>query len=225
MLLLYMRWPGRALEAGEVPPAPVLAYVAQQLGVAPEAFADYAHRDQTRREHLVEIRRSHGFRIFDRKAFHEVVAFSIPIAQTIVHPGQMAGVIVDELRRRQILLPSSSVLEAVLRRARQQAEQRTYEVLTNGLRPDTLQGLDDLLARRTGQAATWLSWLRNAPQSPAARNILRLIERLTHIRALDLDRARADMIPALTFDRLADRSEAHTSELQSLMRISYAVFC
>jgi hypothetical protein len=106
MLMLYMRWPGRALEAGEVPPTPVLAYVAQQLGVAPAAFADYAHRDQTRREHLVEIRRSHGFRIFDRNAFRDVVAFSIPIAQTIIHPGQMAGVIVDELRRRQILLPS-----------------------------------------------------------------------------------------------------------------------
>ena len=52
MLLLTMRWPGRALEAGEVPPAPVLAYVAQQLDIAPEAFAAYAHRDQTRREHL-----------------------------------------------------------------------------------------------------------------------------------------------------------------------------
>ena len=96
MLMLYMRWPGRALEAGEVPPAPVLAYVAQQLGVAPAAFADYAHRDQTRREHLVEIRRSHGFRIFDRNAFREVVAFSVPIAQTIIHPGQMADVIVDD---------------------------------------------------------------------------------------------------------------------------------
>src|SRR3546814_4720132 len=101
MLLLTMRWPGRALEAGEVPPAPVLGYVARQLGVAPDAFADYARRDQTRREHLVEIRRSHGFRIFDRDAFREVVAFSIPIAQTIIHPGQMAGVIVDELRRRR----------------------------------------------------------------------------------------------------------------------------
>src|SRR3546814_4169339 len=129
MLLLYMRWPGRALEAGEVPPAPVLAYVAQQLGVAPEAFADYAHRDQTRREHLVEIRRSHGFRILDRKAFHEVVAFGIPIAQTIVHHGQMAGVLVDELRPRRVLLPSASVLEAVLRRARQHAEQLTHEEL------------------------------------------------------------------------------------------------
>src|SRR3546814_10306672 len=62
------------------------------------------------------------------------------------------------------------------------------------------QGLDDLLARRPGQAATWLSWLRNAPQSPAERNILRLI------------------------GRLAYRSEEHTSELQYLMRTSYAAF-
>src|SRR3546814_5658141 len=222
MILLTMRWPGRALEAGEVPPDPVLGYVARQLGVAPDAFADYARRDQTRREHLVEIRRSHGFRIFDRDAFREVVAFSIPIAQTIIHPGQMAGVIVDELRRRQILLPSSSILEAVLRRARQQAEQLTYEVLTNGLRPDTLQDLDDLLARRTGQAATWLSWLRNASQSPAARNILRLIERLAYVRALGLDRGRADMIPASTFDRLAGEGSRitpqHLGELNALRR-------
>src|SRR3546814_569801 len=42
------------------------------------------------------------------------------------------------------------------------------------------QGLGDLLARRPGQAATWLSWLRNAPQSPAERNILRLIGRLAY---------------------------------------------
>src|SRR3546814_16000005 len=83
----------------------------------------------------------------------------------------------------------------------QQAEQLTYEVLTNGLLPDTLQGLDDLLARRSGQATTWLSWLRNAPQSPAARTILRLIERLAYVRALALARARAHIIPAFTFYR------------------------
>src|SRR3546814_3926794 len=33
-----------------------------------------------------------------------------------------------------------------------------------------------------------------------------------------------DCLPALAVERLA-RSEEHTSELQSLMRISYAVFC
>src|SRR3546814_2712898 len=31
--------------------------------------------------------------------------------------------------------------------------------------------------------------------------------------------------PALGTDRRSERSEEHTSELQSLMRISYAVFC
>src|SRR3546814_1250617 len=41
------------------------------------------------------------------------------------------------------------------------------------------------------------------------------------------DRAAADMNHWLDAVRphLADRSEEHTSELQSLMRISYAVFC
>src|SRR3546814_3487811 len=41
-----------------------------------------------------------------------------------------------------------------------------------------------------------------------------------------------DMYPGMArtareegFDEIADRSEEHTSELQSLMRISYAVFC
>src|SRR3546814_1208311 len=75
---------------------------------------------------------------------------------------------------------------------------------------------------RTGQAATWLSWLRNASQSPAARNILRLIERLAYVRALGLDRGRADMIPASTFDRLADEGSRitpqHLGELNALRR-------
>src|SRR3546814_3477157 len=31
--------------------------------------------------------------------------------------------------------------------------------------------------------------------------------------------------PGVTEDQVLDRSEEHTSELQSLMRISYAVFC
>src|SRR3546814_8155227 len=101
MLLLYMRWPGRALEAGELPPGPVLAYVGRQLGVSPEAFADYAHRAQTRREHLVDIRRSHGLRAFDRQAFREIEDFSIPNAKTIIRPGQMQRVIGDEPKGKE----------------------------------------------------------------------------------------------------------------------------
>src|SRR3546814_5806819 len=34
-----------------------------------------------------------------------------------------------------------------------------------------------------------------------------------------------ELLQAITYDSKFDRSEEHTSELQSLMRISYAVFC
>src|SRR3546814_1759132 len=40
-----------------------------------------------------------------------------------------------------------------------------------------------------------------------------------------LSRDRIAVIAVVLDDRNADRSEEHTSELQSLMRISYAVFC
>lgn len=47
--LLYLRHPGRVLGAGEMPPAPLVAFVARQIGVRRTAFAAYGHRDATRR--------------------------------------------------------------------------------------------------------------------------------------------------------------------------------
>src|SRR3546814_4003252 len=51
-----------------------------------------------------------------------------------------------------------------------------------------------------------------------------------HARACDCPRGAVEGDPGLvirhcTCSKLAGRSEEHTSELQSLMRISYAVFC
>src|SRR3546814_7689240 len=40
-----------------------------------------------------------------------------------------------------------------------------------------------------------------------------------------VDGDRVEIYRPLTFDPMESRSEEHTSELQSLMRISYAVFC
>src|SRR3546814_3402591 len=67
--------------------------------------------------------------------------------------------------------------------------------------------------------------------------IAALQARVTELRetadegALDIDaeiqrlQARSDKMLADTYAKLTPRSEEHTSELQSLMRISYAVFC
>ena len=66
LLLLALRHPGRALEAGEVPPAPMVAYVARQVGADPAALDAHHLRPQTRRKQLAELMRRGGFRSFGR---------------------------------------------------------------------------------------------------------------------------------------------------------------
>nr|WP_249204580.1 hypothetical protein [Acetobacter thailandicus] len=66
--------------------------------------------------------------------------------------------------------------------------------------------MDKMLERRGDRSASWLSWLRNPPLSPAVRNILRLLERLEYVRSLDLDSACATTIPRVAFDRLSEEA-------------------
>jgi hypothetical protein len=187
LLLLYLRCPGRVLEAGEVPPDTVLDYVARQLGLATRVFDDYATRDATRREHLAGLMAAGGYAVFSRAVAHEMVGFLAAAAQTIVRPGQLAGILVEELRRRRVVLPSPLVLEAVIRRARLRAEVLAHGVLTAGLDEAALVCLDGLLAGRPTGKLTWLGWLRNAPQSPAVSNIGKLLDRLRHVQSLGID--------------------------------------
>src|SRR3546814_4768876 len=67
------------------------------------------------------------------------------------------------------------------------------------------------LIRRGYEGAAWTSFLDVLDKSDWAPNFL-------HLSTLDGDGANANALKAV-------RSEEHTSELQSLMRISYAVFC
>lgn len=72
------------------------------------------------------------------------------------------------------------------------------------------------------QKTTWLVRLRNAPQSPAARNILRLLERLDHAGRSASPPSRAAMTTSATFDRLADETlrttPQHLGELAAMRR-------
>jgi TnpA family transposase len=66
--LCLLRHPGAGLGPGEHPPEPMLAFVAEQLGVPPATFTNYAARDQTRREHGAELQaalRLRSFRLAD----------------------------------------------------------------------------------------------------------------------------------------------------------------
>src|SRR3546814_12119723 len=89
-------------------------------------------------------------------------------------------------------------------------------------RPPRLTRTDTLFPYTT----LFRSSSRHAPQcsqrSRAARSV---VARAPCLRAPGGLRAAARRLRDATADGAAARSEEHTSELQSLMRISYAVFC
>src|ERR1700685_880897 len=53
--LFALRHPARVWHRAESPPAPMLPFVASQIGVDPALFGESARRAETRREHLLEL--------------------------------------------------------------------------------------------------------------------------------------------------------------------------
>ena len=71
VLMSYLRYPGRVLGEDEKPYVPVLNLAAEQLEISTAAWELYAGRDETRREHLLELFPLLGI-IFYRRAERDV---------------------------------------------------------------------------------------------------------------------------------------------------------
>nr|WP_295745286.1 Tn3 family transposase [uncultured Acidocella sp.] len=212
MQLLYLRHPGRVLREGEIPPAPILAFVARQLAVRPAALVGYGRRDATRRQHLAELMNIFGYRAFNDASFGDLVAALTPAAQIDRRPGRLISLALEELRQRRILLPPPTVIERAVHQARQGAERISHRTIVTALTNPQRQALDALLHRRAGSHVTSLAWLRTAPQSPAARNILALLDRIRCIREVGSARDLDNSVAAVVLDRLANDGMRMTSQ-------------
>lgn len=203
LVLCYLRHPGRVLEQNEAPPSALLEFVAEQVGAQATDLAFYRRRDTSRRQHLVELLGRTRLRPFDRAVFKDIAAWLLPIAQVKREPVALATALVDELRRRRILLPSAAVLELILHQARSRAERLIHRVLVDALGPDGEREVEALLEPRANTGMAMLAWLRQAPQSPAPRNLVAVVDRLEALRRLGVDRSIQAQIPEAVFERPA----------------------
>jgi hypothetical protein len=169
-------------------------------------------RDQTRREQLAELVARFGCQTFDRASSRRYLAWLIPIAQTIRRPDRLLEILLEEMRRQRDLLPTPRVLEMLVRQARMRAELVSYRALTDGMTKVQLAALDSLLEPRPDIPVSSIVWLLQAPQSPAARNMLALVERITFLRNLRIERDRQRNIPGVAFARIAAESLRMTTQ-------------
>jgi Domain of unknown function (DUF4158) len=203
VLMCGMRFPGRVLDVAETPPAAVLAFIADQVGVTPAQFATYRQRLTNRREHIAELIAILGCRAFDTDAYRELLAVAVSLAQGTPRAERLVQSVIDEARSRHILLPTPRAIDVLCHRARARSEWLLQRALTTGLTDETRKSLDGLLRIAPEMTTTRLTWLRNANQSPAPTNILGLIERVEFLRKLGIDRERQQAIPASASDRIA----------------------
>ena len=208
--LCLLRHPGQGLGPGEHPPEAMIGFVAHQLGVSPAAFADYALRDQTRREHAVELQkylRLRGFRLADWRACLQVgtdTAWATDRGEPIVRA------MLAHLRAANVLIPAATVLERIGLAARVRARKRVFQALADGLTGDERAALDALLTVDPELHHSRFAWLRDYSESPAPSNILELLTRLEYVRGLKIDPDRAGRVHAARLGRLVDEGAIMT---------------
>lgn len=192
--LCLLRYPGFGLRVDEALPQDFLDYLAPQLSVPPEVFPDYSRRRQTRLDHAGELAEFPGLRAFTPGDFRAAVENAAQAARGADKGAPIVTAILDGLRSAKIAPPSPETIERVGLAGRAKARKQAADALAAGLVPAQIAMLDAPLANDRNLGGSRLAWLRNMPESPSARNMNELLERLAYVRALELDANAANTI-------------------------------
>lgn len=184
--LCYMRFPGILLGVDQPPFPLLLRHVADQLRVPAESWNNYGQREQTRREHLVELQTWLGMTMFSATDYRRLVHQLTELAQQTDRGIVLAEALVEQLRQQHIILPTIDVIERVCSEALTRGTRQVYESLTAPLADHHRRALDGLLAIREGTKRSGLIWLRQPPGPPKPKHVLAHLERLKTIRDLTL---------------------------------------
>ena len=203
LMLCYLRYPGRQLRAGEQPPARMLEFVADQIGVLPTALGSYLAADRNRLYHVAELQGRLRTRYFSANTAAELRAWLLPRAIEDERFLHLARLVLEECRQRRIVLPSPAVLERLCVEVRHKARTESHRRLTNGLSAEQRKGLDALTGRREPSGQNWLTWLRQMPEAAKPAAMLGVIGRLEHVRAIGIEPARGQVVHQARLAQLA----------------------
>lgn len=184
--LCLLRYPGYGLTTDMMVNQRVLQWIADQIKVNSASWLNYAERDQTRREHLAELRlylKLSSFKLSDfRYLLHSLTDLAMQTDKGLI----LATRALEVLRQNHIILPALSVIERVCSQAIVRANRQIYRMLSQPLSEHQKRQLDELLKIKTGANITWLIWLRQSPLKPNSRHMLEHVERLNKLQALAL---------------------------------------
>ena len=161
--LCLLRFPGQGLLPDATVPMPLLQWIGRQLRLDPMCWPQYAEREETRREHLLELRAYLGMDPFGLRHYRQTVHATTELALQTDKGTVLASSVLDSLRQRHIILPALDVVERICAEAITRANRRIYATLSEPLSDTHRRRLNDLLQRRDNGKTTSLAWLRQSP--------------------------------------------------------------
>ena len=210
--LCALRYPGRLLRPGELIPAAAPRFIADQVDITPEALAAYAARFQTRYEQLDDLRADFGFVGFTPEHRREILAWLLPVALTTTSAATIAATLMDELRRRRLIVPGRSLVDRMVSAAMVSADRQVAHQLTRGLLSTQAEALDALLATKQGASISRLAWARQPPGAPGYRAMARLVQQRSMLSAIGIDPASAESVQPERLRKLAREGARFTAQ-------------
>lgn len=129
MQLALLRYPGWAFSNVEGVPFRVLAYISEQAGVEPKELILYAQRENTRLEHLQEIREIYRYRNFSEVEHEYISQLLFASAMENDNAMHLMRMAVEELRKKKIILPGITTLERIAVEARTEAYNKVLKII------------------------------------------------------------------------------------------------
>lgn len=184
--LCVLRYPGRMLRQGEVMPLHLVAFIADQVRVSPDAITGFARRQQTRYEHLAALKSRFGFSDLTDATKAELKQWLGPIALKTTDEHAVLVALTEELRRRRIIIPGVSVIERLAAEGMHAAEKTAVRLICERVATDQRTRMDALLTGKAHRQQSELSWLRETDTKISGRSFLEVMDKLDKVRAIGL---------------------------------------
>ncbi len=210
--LCALRYPGRVLIPGELIPAEVVEFIGAQLGLHADDLVDYAAREETRHEHLSDLRALYGYRTFSGRGAGELKDWLFLEAEMAMSNEDIARRFVVECRRTRTVLPATSTIERLCATALVDSEQRIETRIASRLSFSIREQLLKLLEETVDDRVTRFVWLRQFEPGSNSSSANRLLDRLEYLQRLDLPEDLLASVPAHRVTRLRRQGERYYAD-------------
>jgi hypothetical protein len=206
--LCAFRYPGRLLTSGEVIPREVVEFLAAQLGAKPEELLTYAAREETRRDHLIALRRIYGYKMFSGRYARDFKEWLSREAEEARSSEDIVRRFVARCRETQTILPAITTVERLCADALVAAERRIETRIARRIDGEMRKRMVALLTETMPGNISRLVWLRKFEVGNKSTAASRLLDRLEFLQGLNLPTAVLKGVPVHRITRLRRQGNA-----------------